>query len=236
MTRRRFIADEAENDRASLTGEHAAHLSKVLRAQVGQEFDLAVNGLVRRGEISSITSQRVEFVLHEVITSESSQREVTLLLSIFKFDRMEWAIEKAVELGAAKILPVIARRTEPHLAKAAAKRVERWRRIAREAAQQSRRSAEPHIADPTELKTAIEQTAGFRVLLSEHEFPERRSLKQVLAEEEPAPLTLAIGPEGGWTSEELKVFQERRWRFASVGPTVLRVETATIAALAIAIS
>jgi 16S rRNA (uracil1498-N3)-methyltransferase len=235
MTRRRFIADEIEGDRAALTGEHAAHLSKVLRAQLGQEFDLASDGNVRRGEISSITSDRVEFVLYEAVPG-STQREITLLLSVFKFDRLEWALEKAVELGAATIVPVIARRTEPHLAKAAAKRVERWRRIARESAQQSRRSDEPQILDPIELKTAIEQVAGFRVLLSEHESPERRSLKEILATEPSAPLTLAIGPEGGWTSEELQLFQEHGWHFASLGPTVLRVETATIAALALAIS
>ena len=236
MTRRRFIADEAEGDRAALTGEHAAHLSKVLRAQVGQEFDIAVNGDVRRGEISNICSDRVELILHEAVALDSAQREVTLLLSVFKFDRLEWALEKAVELGATKIVPVIARRTEPHLAKAADKRVERWRRIAREAAQQSRRSNEPQILDPIELKAALDQVAGFRVLLSEHESPERRSLKASLAGEQSALLTLAIGPEGGWTEDELKIFQEHSWQFASLGPTVLRVETATIAALAIALT
>jgi len=237
MTRRRFIADEAEGNRAALTGEHAAHLSKVLRAQVGQEFDIVVDGHGRRGEIASISNGRVEFQLHEAVHSHLTERtEVTLLLSIFKFDRLEWALEKAVELGAMKIVPVIARRTEPHLVKAADKRVERWRRIAREAAQQSRRSNEPQILDPIELKAALDQVAGFRVLLSEHESPQRRSLKAILAAEQAAPLTLAIGPEGGWTPEELKLFQEHSWQFASLGPTVLRVETATIAALAIALT
>src|SRR6266481_9143514 len=131
MTRRRFIADEVEADRAILLGEHAAHLSRVLRAQVGQQFDIAANGRVRRGEIISVTPDRVEFILHErVDAAVAGQRQVTLLLSIFKFDRMEWAIEKAIELGVAEIVPVIARRTEANLASAAVKRVERWRRIA----------------------------------------------------------------------------------------------------------
>ena len=237
MTRRRFIADESQGDRAALTGEHAAHVAKVLRAKVGQGFDIAANGSVRRGEITNISADRVEFRLGEVIGAEDHhQREVTLLLSIFKFDRLEWAMEKAVELGAAKIIPVIAKRTETHLAKAAAKRLERWRRIARESSQQSRRSREPEIAEPISLKTAVEQARGDRVLLSEHESPERRSLKELVADDTSSPLTLAIGPEGGWTPEELKLFQQHGWQFASLGPTVLRVETATIAALAIAIS
>jgi 16S rRNA (uracil1498-N3)-methyltransferase len=235
MTRRRFIADEVEGDRAAVTGEHATHLSKVLRAKVGQEFDIAVNSGVRCGEITRISGSRVEFALHGIVTSDPLQREITLLLSVFKFDRMEWAIEKAVELGTTNIVPVIARRTEPHLAKAAVKRVERWRRIAREASQQSRRSGEAKILQPLALSDAVSGVQGFRVLLSEHESATRVSLKQILEQNPSGPLTLAIGPEGGWTSDELELFGGNGWHFASLGPTVLRVETATIAALAIAL-
>jgi 16S rRNA (uracil1498-N3)-methyltransferase len=237
MTRRRFIADEAEGDRAVLLGEHAAHLAKVLRAQVGQQFDIATDGSVRRGEITGVSPDRVDFILHEPVDAVTrSQREVTLLLSIFKFDRMEWAIEKAVELGVSTIVPVIARRTETHLASAAEKRVERWRRIAREASQQSRRSDEPEIATPLKLQDAIASQSGTRVVLSEHESPDRISLKQILQQNFSAQLTLAIGPEGGWTQEELELFKKNEWRFASLGSTVLRAETAAIAALAVAIS
>jgi len=237
MTRRRFIADESQGDRAALIGEHATHLSKVLRAKVGQEFDIAIDGAARRGEITSISTDRVEFQLNEEVQPASTkQLQVTLLLSVFKFDRFEWALEKAVELGATTIVPVIARRTEPHLATAAAKRVDRWRRIARESSQQSRRAAEPEISAPIDLKSAVESAHGSRVLLSEHESPERISLKTILAAVASGPLTLAIGPEGGWTQDELKLFVTPDWQFASLGPTVLRVETATIAALAIALT
>src|SRR6266404_1997369 len=163
MTRRRFIADEVEGDRAALLGEHAAHLSKVLRAQIGQQFDIAANGSVRAGEITSITSDRVEFLLREEVTATTGQREVILFLSIFKFDRMEWAIEKATELGVASIVPVIARRTESHLAASAVKRAERWRRIAREASQQSRRISEPDVASPLKLQETISTGNGFRI-------------------------------------------------------------------------
>jgi len=237
MTRRRFIADEVEGDRATLLGEHAAHLAKVLRAQVGQQFDVAANGRVRRGEITSVTAERVDFLLQEIVDAAvSNLREITLLLSVFKFDRLEWALEKAVELGVSTIVPVIAHRTESHLASSAAKRVERWRRIARESSQQSRRSTEPEITAPIKLLDAVAKRSGTRVLLSEHETPERVSLKNIIAEHPMEPLTLAIGPEGGWTQEELELFRKSGWLFASLGPTVLRVETATIAALAIAIS
>ena len=236
MTRRRFIADEVEGDRAALLGEHAAHLSKVLRAQIGQQFDIAANGGVRVGEITTITNGRVEFLLREEVTATTGQREVILFLSIFKFDRMEWAIEKATELGVTSIVPLIARRTESHLASAATKRVERWRRIARESSQQSRRISEPVVSGPLKLKDAIATMHGLRIALSEHESPSRVSLKHLLSDRPQEVLTIAIGPEGGWTEEELDLFHKSGWQFASLGSTILRAETAAIAALAIAIS
>src|SRR5579872_4646326 len=118
MTRRRWIADEVSDNQAALTGSHADHLVRVLRARVGQEFDIAGDGTVRRGRIITIREGRVEFELGEKVTS-SPTLELTLLLAIFKFDRMEWAIEKCTELGVSRIVPVIARRTDAHLASAA---------------------------------------------------------------------------------------------------------------------
>ena len=96
MTRRRWIADEVSGDRAALTGDHARHLSQVLRARVGQEFDIAVAGEVRRAKISSIEPERVDFALGEVI-AQPTVFSITIALSIFKFDRMEWAIAQNSE-------------------------------------------------------------------------------------------------------------------------------------------
>src|SRR5579864_8332978 len=129
MTRRRWIADEVSGDKAALIGTHAEHLVRVLRARIGQEFDIVADGVVRRGRVSSIVDGRVEFELGPEISSSPVPVNLTLLLAVFKFDRMEWAIEKATELGVARIVPVIARRTDSHLAVASSKRVERWRRI-----------------------------------------------------------------------------------------------------------
>ena len=140
MTRRRWIADEVSGNHATLLGAHADHLAQVLRARIGQEFDIATAENVRRGRVVSIAAGRVEFELGEVILCPRAP-SLTLLLSIFKFDRMEWAIEKCVELGVTRIVPVMAQRTEAHLAAAATKRVERWQRIARQASEQSRRAS-----------------------------------------------------------------------------------------------
>jgi 16S rRNA (uracil1498-N3)-methyltransferase len=229
MTRRRFIADEVSFNRAALTGSHAAHLARVLRARIGQEFDIATGSEVRQGRISAITDDRVEFELGDVVTEEVI-RPITLVLAVFKFDRFEWAVEKCTELGAAQIVPVIARRTDTHLAHAAEKRVERWRRIAHEASQQSRRTAAPIIPAPIKLKGYLENPQpAMRILLAENEG--QVQLGDVCGGSD--PIALAIGPEGGWAEDELKMFSAAGWQPASLGSTILRAETAAIAALAI---
>lgn len=230
MTRRRWIADRVEHDRAWLLGSNANHLFRVLRVKVGQEFDVAANGVLRSAKVISATHEQVEFELGAEVES-SALPQITVYLSIFKFDRLEWALEKLTELGVSRVVPMIAQRTEEHLAKAAAKRVERWRKIAREASQQARRIAPPEIAEPAALKKAISEAQGSRIVLSESE--ERVSLKQALSDCTP-PLALAFGPEGGWTEAESAFFSASGWKAASLGPTILRAETAAIAALAVA--
>jgi 16S rRNA (uracil1498-N3)-methyltransferase len=232
MTRRRWIADEVAGDRAALTGEHAAHLSRTLRVRVGQEFEVACGEAVRVGIVASVSEDRVEFALGEEISAVASV-PITLLLAVFKFDRMEWAIEKCTELNVSSIIPVIARRTEKHLALAAEKRVERWRRIAREASEQSRRIEAPKIGDPIKLAEALNQAAELRVVLAETE--REAGFTDILSETASGgSLALAIGPEGGWAGDELEAFHKAGWISASLGTTILRAETAAIAALAIA--
>jgi 16S rRNA (uracil1498-N3)-methyltransferase len=161
--------------------------------------------------------------------------QVTLALSIFKFDRMEWAIEKCTELGAKRIVPAIAQRTDAHLADAAAKRVDRWRRIARQAAEQSRRVSPPDISEPLKLEDVVALSGNLRIVLSEAETG--AMLKDVLpTHPNHGDVVLALGPEGGWTDDELKSFQEAGWISASLGNTILRAETAAIASLAVVLA
>jgi 16S rRNA (uracil1498-N3)-methyltransferase len=234
MTRRRWIADEVSGDRAALTGDHADHLARVLRARVGQEFDIVAAATVRRGRIVSLAEGRVEFELGEEVAT-STIPQVTLLLSIFKFDRMEWAIEKCTELGVSRIVPTIARRSDAHLVTASAKRVDRWRRIAMQAAEQSRRAAPPDVVDIAKLQDALHQTESLKIVLGECE--RQTSLRDLLESREDAGgIALALGPEGGWAEAELEEFANAGWRSASLGSTILRAETAAIAATAITIS
>ena len=234
MTRRRWIADEVSDRRAALTGAHAEHLVRVLRARIGQEFEIVADAVVRRGRVVTIGDNRVEFELGEGIPEKTASAQLTLLLAIFKFDRMEWAIEKCTELGVTRIIPVIAHRTDPHLASASVKRVERWRRLALQASEQSRRTTPPEITDPIKFREALTLPANLKIALSEAE--EQIQLLEVARCSEAGEILLTIGPEGGWTKDELELFQKNGWLAASLGPTILRAETAAIAATAITIS
>ena len=235
MSRRRWIADEVAGDTAALIGEHALHLARVLRAQVGQEFDIATGTSVRRGTVTSISPNRVEFLLGDLPGDERRMKaspQVTLVLSIFKFDRMEWAIEKCTEIGVARILPVIARRTDAHLAAAAVKRHERWVRIVRQASEQSRRASIPEVVSPVKLGDVNVPAGASRVVLAESE--EESQLREVL-QSRLGEVVLAVGPEGGWADEEMIWFRENGWAAASLGDSILRTETAAIVGCALAL-
>jgi 16S rRNA (uracil1498-N3)-methyltransferase len=230
MTRRRWIADRVEGDHAFLLDHNAAHLFRVLRVKLGQEFEVVANGVLRLGTVVFASENRVQFHLSEEIVSPMLP-DITVHLSVFKFDRLEWSIEKLTELGVVRIVPLLAERSGHHLIKAAATRLARWRKIAHEAAQQSRRIAPPEIAEPASLTQVLAAVEDNRIVLSETE--ESVSLKSILGVC-PPPLSLAFGPEGGWTAEEVRLFGNAGWKSASLGHTILRAETAAIAAVAVA--
>jgi 16S rRNA (uracil1498-N3)-methyltransferase len=238
MTRRRWIADDWDDRSASLKGEQAAHLIRVLRAQAGMECDMVAGDRVWRAVISGVSGDAVRFTLLSEVEADPAL-PVTVLLSIFKFDRMEWIIEKATELGAERFIPMTARRSEKHLAQAAPARVERWRRLAREAAKQSRRSDVPVVEDVISLKAAVNirpAHPGLSLLLAEQERSQtlyaamQAALQPTM--ERPA-VHFAVGPEGGWTAEEEALFTAEGWQPVSLGPRILRAETAGITAMAV---
>ncbi len=240
MTRRRWIAEHWDEATATLVGSQAEHMSRVLRAEPGMEADVVAGGRVFHAEVAAVTDGEVRFNLISELEADPAL-PITLVMAVYKFDHMEWAIEKATELGVTGVAPVIARRSEKHLAQAAQKRVERWRRIAHEASQQSRRSDIPLIADPVPLPQRVKASStATRLVLAEQERSTtlRAALEEIIAaaaNEIPA-LEIAIGPEGGWAPDEEALFDANGWRAVSLGPRILRAETAAIAALAVVAS
>ena len=240
MTRRRWIAEHWDEATATLTGAQAEHMTRVLRAQPGMEADVVAGGHVFHAQVAAVNLNEVRFNLIAELEADPAL-PVTLVMAVYKFDHMEWAIEKATELGVAAIAPVLARRTEKHLALAAHKRAERWRRIVHEASQQSRRCDVPLIDDPTPLAARVRATSSAtRIVLAEQERTTtlRNAMDEAVAAAgtEMPTLEIAIGPEGGWAPEEEALFDANGWRAASLGPRILRAETAAIAALAVVAS
>lgn len=233
MARRRFFVDRIHNDRAELTGDDARHLARVLRAETAQRYELSDNHRAYLAEISAVTSACVTFHILEVLPAPEPSPQITLYAALIKFDRFEWLIEKATELGVARIVTVITDRIEKGLASAAPKRVERWRKIARESSQQSRRVQMPDISGPVFLDVALNDASRYRFFLEENSGT--APIASALPAEIPPEGTSAIltGPEGGWTDRERTLASAAGWPPVSLGSNILRAETAAMAALAI---
>ncbi len=231
MARRRFFVDEVRNGRATIEGDEAHHLTRVLRVEAGQKFEISDNSRVWLAEVETARKNLVAFSVVEELEPAREPAYVRLYLALIKFDRLEWAIEKATELGVSEIIPLDTTRSDEGLFQGAAKRVDRWRRIAREASGQSRRLRVPEIADPAKFEAALRDSARSRVLLDEA--PGAPPLLQAGRVARGEPISLLIGPEGGWTDEERRRLGESGWIPASLGPLILRAETAVCAALAV---
>ena len=231
MARRRFFVDQVHNGQAEINGESAHHLARVLRVEVGQTFEISDSAQVWLATVATVRKDLVRFDLVEEIDAGSALPTVTLFFALIKFDRFEWAVEKATELGVTRIVPVEAARSERGLFDGSRNRAERWRRIGREASEQSRRLRAPEIADGVKFAEALKDLSMHRLWLDER--PGAPLLLRAFAPAAGDSVSLMIGPEGGWTEPERLAFGEGGWRGASLGPTVLRAETAVCAALAV---
>ncbi len=214
-----------------MEGDAAHHLGRVLRAQTGQLYELSDGERVWLGRIESVGRDRVQFALVEELAAVQPGVDVMLLLAVVKFDAFEWAIEKATELGVSTIVPLAAQRSEKALLAAAAKRAERWKKILLEASQQSRRVRVPVLGELVRSESAFASCKdGLRVMLSER--ATASPLRKVLESRRDTKAILAIGSEGGWTDEEFAAAQGCGYQEASLGPLILRTETAVVTALA----
>lgn len=242
--RRRFFVEDFADDTAVLRGETAEHLGRVLRAEPGQLYELSDGcrvwlAKIERVAIAKRGESRIEFALIEPVPASEPALRINLLISLVKFDRFEWCLEKATELGADEIVPLAAARTDKPLIAAAAKRHKRWQKILLESAQQSRRLRPPVLHEMgTPEQVFRKYTGGLKIVLSERQTAP--ALRQVLLlaglpaeEREEASAALATGPEGGWTEEEIRAATASGFAEASLGRNILRTETAVLASLSI---
>jgi 16S rRNA (uracil1498-N3)-methyltransferase len=236
--RRRFFVDSFDLNSATLRGETAEHLGRVLRAEPGQLYELSDGHRVWIGRIESVVlakrgESRIDFALVESIAAREPSLAVQLLVSVVKFERFEWCLEKATELGVTDIIPLAAARSDKLLLRAAGKRRTRWEKIIVESAQQARRLRPPTLRAAMPADEAFAQSsAACKVLLSERRdtMPLRDALP---GGRRGAAAALAAGPEGGWTDDEIVAARAAGFIEASLAQNILRTETAVLASLAI---
>jgi 16S rRNA (uracil1498-N3)-methyltransferase len=233
LARRRFFVDAVRGGMAELRGEDARHLARVLRAEAGQRYEISDGKVAYLAEIAEARGPRVVFRIIEPLDTPATPLHITLCAALIKFDRFEWIVEKATELGVERILPVEAERSGKGLLEASRKRSERWARIARESSQQSRRVRAPEIAPAVRFEQCLAEQADYRYFLEETAAP---PLLRVLRVSPACRAALLTGPEGGWTDAERQLAAAAGWQPVSLGPQVLRAETAAMAAIAVLVN
>jgi 16S rRNA (uracil1498-N3)-methyltransferase len=232
MARRRFFVPQVRRGAAELTGEEAEHLVRVLRAEVGEVYEISDNNNLYLAEVETARKSLVLFKILEELPLPPPEAEIVLIPALIKFDRFEWMVEKATELGVTEIQSFEATRSERGLVHAAVKRRQRWEKIAQEASQQARRARLPVITEAVSFSKATDLQAEVKLMLDEEGevaiwrcFPEMRTTGDRIA--------LLLGPEGGFTDEERESANAKGWRSCSLGRTILRAETAAAAGISV---
>jgi len=227
--------DAVRGGMAELRGEEARHLTRVLRAEAGQRYEISDGQSAYLAEIAEARGPHVVFRVIEPLDTPATALHITLCAALIKFDRFEWIVEKATELGVERILPVEAARSEKGLLEASRKRAQRWARIARESSQQARRLRAPEILPAVGFERCLTQDSEHRYFLEEATAP---PLWRVLpaCRANPSRAALLAGPEGGWTDAERQLAAAAGWQPVSLGPQVLRAETAAAAAIAVLVN
>ncbi|HHY91014.1 MAG TPA: 16S rRNA (uracil(1498)-N(3))-methyltransferase [Clostridiales bacterium] len=218
--------------------EDRKHIVKVLRLNIGDCVEISDGcGHVYIAEIQSISESVIDLKLLEKRKSETEPNvEIILFQSIPKSDKMEMIIQKTVELGIAHIVPVISQRTVVRLdGKNEQKKLERWRKIASEAAKQCKRGMIPEIHPPIFFEQMLKQISQYDFVVIPYEKEKELGLKDLLKNREPAwrKIGIVIGPEGGFTEEEISAAKSAGAVSVTLGPRILRTETAGFVVLSI---
>lgn len=231
MALRRVFVDSVDDGRAVALGARAHHLARVVRMKAGETVEVSDGAQAWTAVAESIGPREVVFTTMELLPAPRPAPRVELHLALIKLPRFEWAVEKATELGVSAIVPVAAEHSDGGLIKAAPKRVERWERIAEEAAQQSRRLAAPVVETPATLAEALRRPAELRCFIDFAGAEPAGELVGGLTDA--STVAILVGPEGGWSDEEAALAAHAGATALSLGPGVLRSETAALAAVSV---
>lgn len=232
-----FVPPEQINqDLITITGPDVHHLVRVLRLQTG-DLIRVVDGTGQE-YLAELEQAAIPVVTARIRENIDCQREpdlnIILLQGVVKGEKFDFIVQKCTEIGVRKIIPVICERTVVHLTEdKSEKRCRRWQRIAAESAKQCRRSLIPEVDPVLTLKTALDKLPPMTTLIMPWE-EESQGIKSVLkGPGVSGPVAILIGPEGGFTNQEADLVRKYGGRTVSLGPRILRTETAAMVTLAL---
>jgi 16S rRNA (uracil1498-N3)-methyltransferase len=249
MQRHRFYAspESFEGTTVTLSSSESHHLTHVLRLKAGDEvFVFDGRGFEYRCTVTHCDGKHSRLETSAALTNHvESPLKVTLAQALAKGEKFDFIIQKATELGAASIVPLVTDRSEVRLkGERSSRRRERWERVSLEAVKQCGRRTLVKITDPIGLRQFLDtsfwradrltQPAGKQntpiVFAESGGKPAVEELDAAVSKRE---VTALVGPEGGWSENEMALFRERQYRVVTLGPRILRTETAAVVALAV---
>ncbi|MBR5543404.1 MAG: 16S rRNA (uracil(1498)-N(3))-methyltransferase [Oscillospiraceae bacterium] len=232
----RFFVDKEQvmDDKIIITGDDVKHIAKVLRLRAGEELFVCDKcGTDYHCEISEISSDCVSAkIIEKAENTAEPPIRITLYQGMPKSDKLDYIVQKCVELGVCTIVPVITKRAVS-IPRDSEKKVIRWQRIAEEAAKQSGRGSIPEVADVVDFRTALSQMQQSEALnLMPYECEKDSKLREVLAKSDKREINILIGPEGGFDEAEAEAAKKAGVNTVTLGPRILRTETAPLAVCA----
>ncbi|MEA5083090.1 MAG: 16S rRNA (uracil(1498)-N(3))-methyltransferase [Lachnospiraceae bacterium] len=230
------LPENITGDTIVITGEDAKHLATVLRSEEGDCVEVCDGcGTDYCCEITAVDKKEVTLKISEKSPCQSEPKtKITLFQGLPKADKMELIIQKCVELGVEKIVPVATHRAVVKLDKKdSLKKIERWQKIAESAAKQSGRGIIPQIGEVVTFKEAVKFGAMAQGAIIPYEHEEKRGIREFVKGFSGSEVAIFIGPEGGFADEEIALAMENGILSVTLGKRILRTETAGMATVAI---
>jgi 16S rRNA (uracil1498-N3)-methyltransferase len=231
---RHRIYVEAITPQLKIEGEEFHHSIRVVRARVGEEveiFDRAGNAA--RGVVESIDRDHAIVAAGDSLPSRESPLAIHLAMAVIQLEKFELVLQKATELGVKTIIPLVTERVELRPERYTGK-IERWNKIVFEAVKQCGRTVVPKIEAPATFEEILART-GTKILF-DADAPPPTERSSTTEPQPPTDVTILIGPEGGWSEDELRAARDHGVLFQRLGPRRLRAETAAIVAVSVVAS
>lgn len=228
---------QVKDEQIRVHGTDVNHMKNVLRMRIGEQVKISDETKTYLCEVHSIEAEEILLkILEEQSVNTELPSRIFLFQGLPKSDKMEWIIQKAVELGVHEIIPVVTKRAVVKLdEKKASKKVERWNAIAEGGAKQSGRIRVPQVKAVMSYKEALDYATNLDVLLVPYELAEgMNATRKVISEIQPGQsVGIFIGPEGGFEESEINQAMEQNAKIITLGKRILRTETAGMTTLAI---